>query len=143
MNDKSLDINGLFVVGIIIIVSFVYAINIQPVVFGTDTNFLPNEGVNYSYGLMPFRSYEKFSSFLKICSKFNYNYYVSPGMQLKSNIKIMEDSDFSDYSELDDIDFSQTNIQVHGVCHVFCVLLNYDIQSCFQVKICKHIHLET
>ena len=60
MNDKSLEINGLFVAGIIIIVSFVYAINIQPVVFGTDTTFFPSNDDNYSYDLMSFRLYEEF-----------------------------------------------------------------------------------
>ncbi len=87
MNDKNLEINGLFIAGIIIIVSFVFAINLQPVVFGTDTTFfLKND--NCSYDLMSFRSYKEFSCF-------NYNYSTSPGLLLKSNIEIMEDSDFT------------------------------------------------
>jgi len=114
MNDKSLEIKGLFVVGIIIIVSFVYAINIQPVVFGTDTTFFPSNDDNHSYDLMSFRSYEEFSSFLNNSSKFSYNKATSPGKFLRSNIEIMEDSNFSVHADLEDIDFSQTNIQVQG-----------------------------
>jgi hypothetical protein len=143
MNEKSFEINGLLVIGIIIIVSFVYAINIQPVVFGNDTTFLPSNGDKYSYDLIFFRSYEELSSFLNNCSKFNYNYGASSGMMLKSNIEIVEDYNFSVYGDLNDIDFSQTNIQVHGVHHVLYALLNYDIQSHFQMKICKHMHLGT
>ena len=112
MNDKNLEINGLFVTGIIIIVSFVYAINIQPVVFGTDTTFFPSNDDNYSYDLMSFRSYEDFSSFLNNSSRFNYNYGASPDMLLKSNIEIIEDSDFSVHGDLEDIDFSQINIHI-------------------------------
>ncbi len=143
MNNKSFEISGLFVAGIIIIVSFVYAINIQPVVFGTDTTFLPSNGDNYSYNLMSFRSYEEFFSFLNNCSRFNYNYDVSSGMQLNSNMEIMEDSNFSVHSDLEDIDFSQTNIEVQGVDNIPYALLNHDIQSCFQVKVCKYMCLGT
>jgi hypothetical protein len=127
MNDKSLEKNGLFIAGIIIILSFVYAINIQPVVFGTDSTFFPSNDDKYSYDLMSFRSYEEFSSFLKNCSRFNYNYGASSGMLLKSNIELKEDSDFSVHGKLKDIDFSQTNIQFQGVNHVLCILLNPDI----------------
>ena len=83
---------------------------------------------------------KSFSSFLKNCSRFNYNYGASPGMLLKSNMEIMEDSDFSVHGDLEDIDFSQTNIQVQGVDESSHVrYINHDIQSCFQVKVCKHI----
>ena len=86
MNDKCLEISGLFVAGIIIIVSFVFTINLQPIVFGTDTTFfLKND--NCSYDFMSFRSYKEFSSY-------NYNYSTSPGLLLKSNIEIMEDSEY-------------------------------------------------
>ncbi|MCJ7571283.1 MAG: hypothetical protein MUO82_05345, partial [Candidatus Thermoplasmatota archaeon] len=57
---------------------------------------------------------EDFSSFLNNSSKFSYNKATSPDKFLKSNIEIMEDSDFSVHSNLEDIDFLQTNIQVQG-----------------------------
>jgi len=116
MNDKSLKISGLFLAGVIIIVSFVYAINTQPVVFGTDTTFFPSNDDNYSYGLTSFRSYEAFSSFLNNCSSIGYNYGTSPGMVFKTaNIRLADTLDVSFESSLQDIDFSQTNIQVQGV----------------------------
>jgi len=95
MNNKSFEISSLFVASIIIIVSFVYAINIQPVVFGTDTTLLPSNDDNRSYDLMSFKSYEEFFSFLKNSSIFNYNYDTSQELLLKNNIEIMEDSEFT------------------------------------------------
>ena len=38
--DKNLKLNRLFILGILIIISFVYTMNIQPIVFGSDINYL-------------------------------------------------------------------------------------------------------
>ena len=101
-------LSGVMLACIIIIVSFVYAVNIQPMVNG--------DPINYSYGLIRFSSYEDFSSFLGNCSSRNeyYSYGINgipaAGMMLE-NMKSSAEWDSADNS----IDFSETNIQVEGV----------------------------
>ena len=96
--------------GIIIIVTFAYAVNIQPVVYGNTSLF-------YSDGeLNNFGSYKELSDFL---SKKSWGYYrweceYTPSTLGKSN-NIMIDNivDGSNGGEI--VDYSKTNIQVQGV----------------------------
>lgn len=78
MIDKKLKISGLSITGIIIIISFVYTLNIQPVVSGADNTILPTIDNNYNNYLTFFNSCEKFSIFLNNYAGFNQNYSTSP-----------------------------------------------------------------
>ncbi|HDQ16174.1 MAG TPA: hypothetical protein ENN45_03860, partial [Bacteroidetes bacterium] len=115
MNEKKLKISGLMFAGVIIIVSFVYAVNIQPVVIGHDTYFAP-----YSE-LKTFVSYGDLTDFLHGQSK-------SPSINLSrvssvSGIAFQMEMDAvflsSSVSTMKNggtiVDYSQTNVQVSGV----------------------------
>jgi inhibitor of cysteine peptidase len=116
MNDKNLKISGLFLASIIIIVSFVYSMNMQPVVTGESVNFIPK----YS-DLKTFSSYNEFTRFLKETSQTSY-YWPSSAMRVDVDSQDMA-ADFSNFDLLNSIskeggelvDYSQTNVQVAGV----------------------------
>jgi len=91
-----LKISGLFLASIIIIVSFVYSMNMQPVVTGESVNFIPK----YS-DLKTFSSYNEFTRFLKETSQTSY-YWPSSGM-LTSGMRLGIDSESidADFSNFD------------------------------------------
>lgn len=117
MNRKKIKKAGLMFASIIIVISFVYGLNMQPAVFGTDTNTEILNDDNYSYGLFSFKSYEDFSNFLNNCSSSYHNYGSSKGFRLTvPNIVEMDDAVFSvEAGGLEEIKYSETNIQVQGV----------------------------
>jgi len=105
-------------VSVIIIISFLYGLNVQPAVFGTNTEL---DNHNYSYGIFSFKSYEDFSSFLNNCSSTSY-YSYSDDFRIKApNIVEMDIAMEAvtvaggSNGDLKTIDFSETNIQVQGV----------------------------
>ena len=101
----------MMVAGIIMIVSFSYAINIQPVVIG-DSGLFATDGV-----LNTFDSYDELADFLSRCGGGYYGWGCEPearAMLAKSN-SIMIDNTADSYSGGSNVDFSQTNIQVDGV----------------------------
>lgn len=74
MINKNLKVNRFFCIGVIIIVSFVYTINIQPVVFGSDTNYFQIDEKNQFKNVISFRLYIESLSFFKIFpSSIHYN----------------------------------------------------------------------
>lgn len=101
------------ITGIIIIISFFYAINIQPVVTGDSSRFITYAGLNN------FNSYDEFVAFLDNYCYENYAWcydYNSPSerimtvpMGIKNNIFV----DIEDQGKT--IDYSKTNIQVKDV----------------------------
>ena len=113
MKRRNLKISGLMITGIIIIISFFYAINIQPVVIGDSNWFRTYAGLNN------FNSYDEFVAFLDNYSYENYAWcydYISPSermiaapMGIKNNIYV----DIEDQGKT--IDYSKTNIQVKDV----------------------------
>ncbi len=66
MLDKKIKLSGLIFTGIIFIVSFFYAVNIQPVVIGDSDWFKTYAGLNN------FNSYNELADFLKNKSYFCY-----------------------------------------------------------------------
>jgi len=114
MKSKNLKLSGMMLAGVIIIISFAYAINIQPVVIG-------GSGWFGTYGeLKTFDSYDELADFLSNNSH-NYNskycWYdqtgpMGPVSMVKSpnvrNIVLAETDDSN-------VDYSDTNIQVEGV----------------------------
>ena len=113
MKRRNLKISGLMITGIIIIISFFYAINIQPVVTGDSSRFITYAGLNN------FNSYDEFVAFLDNYCYENYAWcydYNSPSerimtvpMGIKNNIFV----DIEDQGKT--IDYSKTNIQVKDV----------------------------
>jgi hypothetical protein len=77
MIDKKLRISKISITGIIIIISFVYTLNIQPIVSGTDNTIIPIPYNSYSNYLTFFNSYENFPDLFKNTG-FNQNYSTSP-----------------------------------------------------------------
>ncbi len=109
--------NIAYIAGIIIVLSFVYSINVQPVVFGNPFDFLFDNPLDYktNYEINNFNSYEELFEFLKD-QRYNSSsgYYESPYVfDLKWSSPMAESSDVS--VGLEDIDYSETNIQVEGV----------------------------
>jgi len=120
-------ISGNIIAGLIIIVSFVYAVNIQPVVTG-DTNsdfWRNNPNVNiigtgsfdsHTYNLVSFSSYKALTDFLNNCSGSeyrNWGYYedINAGFAPKTMISAVPETGNGGTV----IDYSQTNIQIAGV----------------------------
>lgn len=110
--NENMKIKGLMLAGVIIVISFIYAVNVQPVVFGwySDGQVYPD--------LKTFESYDELIDFLKtnICHG-HYEYeQVSPGIRVNTApngmTKASETSD--SYTEAT-VDYSKTNIQVEGV----------------------------
>jgi len=113
MKFRDLRLGGIMFAGVIIIVSFVYAVNIQPVVIG-DTGWIS------SYAeLNNFNSYEELAEFLSKNCLHNSGYgcqYESraiPGMV--NSISVPDRISIDSVKSTDTIDYSKTNIQVQGV----------------------------
>ena len=117
MNEKNLKLSGLVLAGVIIIVSFIGAVNVQPVVTGDWHNFTNSrDPESYSYGLMSFDSYEGLTDFLNNCSSNGYHSYRGEEWSVAKNIIAIDSADSSMGGVTAyDIDYSETNIQVEGV----------------------------
>ena len=111
MNHMILKKSGFFFVNILIIICFVYSINTQPCVYGTNTTFISFNDNNYYYDLFYFSSCKEFSSFLNNFKRFSFNNITTSNITLKNNTYNMGNYDFSINIELTDMNFSQTNIQ--------------------------------
>ena len=110
MKSKRLKLSGMMLAGIIIIVTFVYAVEIQPVVTG-DVQL-------YTYRFMTFTSYEEFSGYLQNHTSSNGYSMWHSGSAMPANVVF----DSRSSMEVDEmvvggktVDFSETNIQVEGV----------------------------
>jgi uncharacterized secreted protein with C-terminal beta-propeller domain len=115
MDKKNLKLSGLVLAGIIIIVSFVGAVNIQPVVTGDWLDLMySRDPDSYSYDLMSFDSYEDLTDFLKNCSDNGHYYYYGEGARMFKNIVVTDSADSGSITAFD-VDYSETNIQVEGV----------------------------
>ncbi len=126
MKKNIVKITGLIVSGIIVVLSFGYALNVQPVVFGNPFDlFFDNENDNFgSCEIETFSSYEEFIDFLKD-NNYNNNrtsshYYYVDGLKVPRSVDGMlanaEKSTSAGQSDSSfDVDFSETNIQVEGV----------------------------
>ena len=113
MKFRDLRLGGIMFASVIIIVSFVYAVNIQPVVIG-------DPGWISSYaGLNNFNSYEELAEFLSKNCLHNSGYgcqYESraiPGMV--NSVSVPDRISIDSVKSTDKIDYSKTNIQVQGV----------------------------
>jgi len=110
MKDKNLKLAGIVLTGIIILGTFVYAITVQPTVYG-------NMDFPY-YKLQTFGSYEELTEFLGSGSYqySGYNWRTFGGSMDKS-FENMASPDVmaEDSSGGEIIDYSQTNVQVAGV----------------------------
>ena len=74
---RKLRISKISITGIIIIISFVYTLNIQPIVSGNDKTIIPTPYNSYSNYLTIFNSYENFPDLFNNTG-FNQNYTTSP-----------------------------------------------------------------
>jgi uncharacterized secreted protein with C-terminal beta-propeller domain len=115
MRQKNLKLSGIMLAGVIVIVSFVYVIDTQPIVVGNPYSEIYSEESDYHTNqLMSFSSYEEFTKFLE-----NYSYYWNPRMCYEKGASlpnvIMDSSISVSSDEYQSIDFSETNIQVEGV----------------------------
>ena len=132
MNRKKLKKAGLMFASAIIIISFVYGLNIQPVVFGTNFDFFfKNPFQNNSYqDLETFSDYEELRDFLKKNSYGSGYYYygeadgnLSPKLRVtwgtsgakSGSVPFSMDVSESTSNEGQTVDYSETNIQVEGV----------------------------
>jgi uncharacterized secreted protein with C-terminal beta-propeller domain len=115
MKRKNLKLSGMMLAGIIILVSFFYAVNIQPVVIGGSGWFRTYAGLN------SFNSYDELADFL---GRYNYDYYDLDYCEEKlSGIMIAKSRDTSNgimgnsinIGDGKTVDYSKTNIQVEGV----------------------------
>lgn len=111
--NKNLKIKGLMLAGVIIIISFIYAVNIQPIVFGWYS-----DGQVYS-DLKTFESYDELIDFLKTNiyhGHYEHGEQVSPGIRVTIASNGMTKAfEFSDGYGGSTVDYSKTNIQVEGV----------------------------
>jgi len=110
VKDKKLKLAGIVLILVVILGTFVYAITIQPTVYG-------NMDFPY-YELQTFSSYEELTEFLEN-SSYQYssnNWRTLDGSMDKSfeNMAVPEEMD-TEYSGGETVDFSQTNVQVAGV----------------------------
>ena len=110
MEKKNMKISGVMLVGAIIVLSFIYAVNVQPIVFGDPTNF------TYTGQVKQFDTYKEFTDFLLG----NSGYYPSD----RSTFSLVPNAVFEDMdaslsisaeSGGKSVDYSQTNVQVAGV----------------------------
>ncbi len=86
---KKFKINKSLNFGVIIIISFVFTINIQPAVFGGITNFFQIDYNNNIINDMPPRLYEEISSFNKNFPNLTNNTNTLPDIILKINKEII------------------------------------------------------
>jgi len=125
MKTNNMKLSALMVLGIIVIVCFVYSVNIQPIVTGDPIDF----ETSYSE-LKTFGSYDEFTDFLSVSTGNEYHWYgsglklgvVSP-MVRTNDLDAGVEADFSNFNLLTSVsgeggkivDYSQTNVQVTGV----------------------------
>ena len=110
MKDKKLKLAGIVLTGIIVLGTFVYAITVQPTVYG-------NMDFPY-YELQTFSSYEELTEFLGSSSYqySSYNWRTLGGSMDKSfETTAAPDGMNFDESGGETVDYSQTNVQVAGV----------------------------
>ena len=107
MKKTKMKITGVMLIGMIIIVSFVYNMNIHPIVTGEAVNFIPR----YS-DLKTFSSYTEFTEFLKTSTETNY-YWSGPRISASFSNFYLLDSMSKEGGAV--VDYSQTNVQVTGV----------------------------
>lgn len=115
MKEKNLKLSGLMLASVIIIVSFVYAVNIQPVVIGKNPY-----RISPYVEVQTFQTYDKFVDFLKnncyIYRCNNYHCRDSNGQIVPSAMSLGSASGLSkDSEEVSSVGYSETNIQVQGV----------------------------
>jgi len=123
-------ISGIMLAGVIIIVSFVYAINIPPAVTGVldDDSLAVNPGWSWaniaddgshSYNMFSFSSYDELTGFLNNCSSndyYRYGHLEGKFMTFDARVApTISIADSEGVSNGGSNDFSTTNIQVDGV----------------------------
>jgi len=106
MRNQKLKLSGIALAGIIVLVSFVYAINIQPVVIG-DPNWIDSFN-----GLRNFESYKELTDFLRSGSGYHFSYY--PWRSVEFELLDISSVDATN-SGGKVVDYSNTNVQVTGV----------------------------
>ncbi len=84
MKKNKLKISGLFIIIILIILSFVYTINIQPVVYANNKFFYQIKDKNYKYDQETLKVYENFFNLLNKLIKFNFNHNSLLDTKLKN-----------------------------------------------------------
>ncbi|MEA3457796.1 MAG: beta-propeller domain-containing protein [Candidatus Thermoplasmatota archaeon] len=111
MKDKKLKLAGIVLTGIIILGTFVYAITVQPTVYG-------NMDFPY-YDLQTFGSYEELTEFLESSSNqySNYNWRALGDGSMEKSFEATAAPDGMNFDESggETVDYSQTNVQVAGV----------------------------
>ena len=111
MKDKKLKLAGIVLTGIIVLGTFVYAITVQPTVYG-------NMDFPY-YELQTFSSYEELTEFLGSSSNqySNYNWRDLSGGSMDKSFEATAAPDGMNFDESggETVDYSQTNVQVAGV----------------------------
>ena len=111
MKDKKLKLAGVVLTGVIILGTFVYAITVQPTVYG-------NMDFPY-YELQTFGSYEELTEFLGSSSNqySNYNWRDLSGGSMDKSFETTAAPDEMNFDESggETVDYSQTNVQVAGV----------------------------
>ena len=107
-------LSGIFLATVIVVVSFIYAVNVQPIVIG-EMGIVP-------YDVEIFDSYEEFIDFLRENQKNrgDCHYYQCDGngavfMSLDSTAAPRGKSASAESSYGTEVDYSETNIQVEGV----------------------------
>ena len=110
MKDKKLKLAGIVLTGIIVLGTFVYAITVQPTVYG-------NMDFPY-YELQTFDSYEELTEFLGNNSyQYSSNNWRTLGGSMDKSFEatVAPDGMNVDESGGETVDYSQTNVQVAGV----------------------------
>ena len=106
MRNQKLKLSGIALAGIIVLVSFVYAINIQPVVIGDP------DWIETFSGLKNFESYKELSDFLRTGSGYHYSYYPWRSFEFE---RLGISSVDATNSGGKVVDYSNTNVQVAGI----------------------------
>ena len=103
--DKNLKLNRLFILGILIIISFVYTMNIQPIVFGSDINYLQiiKKNIDKKYDIKIKNIFFNSSNMSNSCFIFQKEYVY----------KISFEKDFKFTHKLTSIDYNETNRYEH------------------------------
>ena len=110
MKDKKLKLAGIVLTGILITGTFVYAITVQPTVYG-------NMDFPY-YELQIFSSYEELTEFLESSSyQYSSNNWRNLGGSIDKSFEATVTPDGMNFDESggETVDYSQTNVQVAGV----------------------------
>lgn len=131
MKNEKIKILGISVAGIIIILCFMQALNIQPSALGNlNDNTVPikinqfpgfDESNSLSSDIMTFDSYQELTDFLTRKDTLNQNYYTNDKTRITFDVTLAE-SDMAAPIAIKEsaggsgsVDFSETNIQVEGV----------------------------